>query len=618
MKSILLSVVVGFAVAEEEFSEADFAVGITLIASISMVMLVFYLIHSQDADIRMYAYQAVNSTISIFCAVLFFSSFNDIFERVFVPEDLKYQPLRVFFKILFLVFWFMCMQYVLGKCSLAMNEEKKKELEEQHIARAKSDMLRQVVLDLKGPGMLMAHMAGFAAINAFASLQNMSGFNSNAFSVFLAIPCAAAFMLGMFQLTNSLRTRISQRGDGSEKPDDFEKLWFEETQEAENDVLALCISFMLAQALRFATTGVLPNDEGEEEETLWEHSCWDSLVLFLFALVAIAGSVGVFMLVGRDQRLQELEEESSRLRIMFPKLSVELAGEEEEEEESSEEEGNVVARSFGRLLEISDDICGMTYAWCCYYSLQTLLATSGLCGRDTIILAVALAITTSIVAFGNIFVLDWFADRSWTADNVDRIIRQVIGAIGVQIGFAWEQCFDTALAAVSSRAVNPSNAKFCISLFCCFLMIPAWKKHILPMVFDDGWRCGFIGRQVVAKVLPRLHAHPTASEEDAREALIWKLRYSTMVERMADQISEGSVRGEAHVHLVVDGRPFEDLKRKWVSQRIKHIHKERRELESAGKDGSEHEEKRRGDKKEKNSVNGDYQSLNDEPACSVQ
>mmetsp|Transcript_30159 Transcript_30159/g.73473 ORF Transcript_30159/g.73473 Transcript_30159/m.73473 type:complete len:616 (+) Transcript_30159:65-1912(+) len=615
MRSTLLAVLVGLTVAEEEFSKSDFAVGITLIASISMVMLVFYLIHSQDADIRKYAYQAVNSTISIFCAVLFFSSFNDMFERAFVPEDLTYQPLRVLFKILFLVFWFTCMQLVLGKCSLAMNAKKKKELEDQHIARAKSDMLRQVVLDLKGPGMLMAHMAGFAAINAFASLQNMRGFNSNPITVFLAIPCAAAFMLGMFQLTTSFRARMSRRGDGEQ--DEFEKLWDEETAEAENDVLALCISFMLTQTLRFAISGVLPNDEGEEEESLWEHTYGDAVILFLFALLAIAGSVAVFMMVGREQRLEELEEEASRLRIMFPKLSVELAG-EEEEEESSEEEGNVIARSASRLFEISDDICGMTYAWCCYYSFQTLLAASGICNRDTIILGVALALTTSIVAFANIFVLDWFADRSWTADNVDRVIRQVIGAIGVQIGFAWEQCFDIALAAVSSRAVNPSNAKFCISLFCCFLMIPAWKRHILPMVFDDGWRCGFIGRQVVAKVLPRLHVHPTASEEAAREALIWKLRYSTMVERMADQISAGSVRDAANVHLVVDGRPFEDLKRLWVSQRIKHIKKERKELERADEKGSEQEKKSEGKKKEKNVVNGDYQSLRDEPACAVQ
>jgi len=70
--------------AEEEPSSAAVAMSATLIGAISFIMCLYYFVNFDDKDIRQNSWEIISQTISIFCAVLFFSTFNDMVEAFII------------------------------------------------------------------------------------------------------------------------------------------------------------------------------------------------------------------------------------------------------------------------------------------------------------------------------------------------------------------------------------------------------------------------------------------------------------------------------------------------------------------------------------------------------
>merc|ERR1712070_1370733 len=66
--------------------------------------------------------------------------------------------------------------------------------------------------------------------------------------------------------------------------------------------------------------------------------------------------------------------------------------------------------------------------------------------------------------------------------------EQIIKALGILVGFAWEQCFDTSVAAISSRLPSPATLKLLFAVFVFVVHVPAWKWWILPMDVCFGWK----------------------------------------------------------------------------------------------------------------------------------
>jgi hypothetical protein len=84
-------------------------------------------------------------------------------------------------------------------------------------------------------------------------------------------------------------------------------------------------------------------------------------------------------------------------------------------------------------------------------------------------------------------------------EKVDKGIRQIMVAIGLAIGFAWEQCFDKSVDAIAEESkalhnkffINPSTTKLFLAMFCSALLVPAWRLYVLPYMKEKGWRYGW-------------------------------------------------------------------------------------------------------------------------------
>merc|ERR1719311_1596096 len=94
-------------------------------------------------------------------------------------------------------------------------------------------------------------------------------------------------------------------------------------------------------------------------------------------------------------------------------------------------------------------------------------------------------------------------DDTWSDESTDKAIRAIIKAMGLLIGFGWEQCFDASVDVLAEKArhsghkmINPHSAKLLLTLFCAGLLVPAWYKYILPFIIGKGWEPAFALKQV--------------------------------------------------------------------------------------------------------------------------
>jgi len=155
--------------------------------------------------------------------------------------------------------------------------------------------------------------------------------------------------------------------------------------------------------------------------------------------------------------------------------------------------GDIITK---RVTEQMKVICGMIFAWCFFFGVQMfiehLVDAEGLSdaakGVETI-KAVAVAVLITFCCYVMIFVLDKLADADWTDEAIDKSIRELIKALGILIGFAWEKSFDSAVASVAEEAahsVAPTVTKLIMSMVICITVIPAWRWYILPQLQDLG------------------------------------------------------------------------------------------------------------------------------------
>ena len=80
---------------------------------------------------------------------------------------------------------------------------------------------------------LFSHVAGFATINAWGSLQQKF-FNASCWQALLVVPMGSVGLLIAYHIFDLIREHIAQMDDGEK--DEYEEKWDEETEEAENDV----------------------------------------------------------------------------------------------------------------------------------------------------------------------------------------------------------------------------------------------------------------------------------------------------------------------------------------------------------------------------------------------
>eukprot|EP00405_Crypthecodinium_cohnii_P017861 CAMPEP_0206459302 /NCGR_PEP_ID=MMETSP0324_2-20121206/24097_1 /ASSEMBLY_ACC=CAM_ASM_000836 /TAXON_ID=2866 /ORGANISM="Crypthecodinium cohnii, Strain Seligo" /LENGTH=584 /DNA_ID=CAMNT_0053930831 /DNA_START=33 /DNA_END=1787 /DNA_ORIENTATION=- len=415
------------------------SISVMLLGSIGFQMLLFYLVNWPDRDIRRYSWQVISQTISIFCAVLLFQAFNGIVEDYIIEGGSMLWEVGV--DMMQLVFWLTALQFVLAFTSGAIND----------LWGGEAPAVEVVELRVKSWALLFSHLAGFAAINGWGSLQQQM-LNDSPLVAAAIVPIGWVGLLVMYKGYDIVRESVSRMDDGEK--DELETLWDEETEEAEHDIAGLSLSFLMVQALRFHISGVLPDQEGiEDGHIATSHSAWQCKILFGCGLVSFVLSLMPLLLESRFQAsIHDFEESTQEL--------------------------------VARVTEIWNNFFTFGNAWCLFYGTKWALASSDLSSEDAL-LGVVLALVLSATSFLFIFLLDKMVDHHLLGEEsevADAAIEKLITALGVLVGFSWEQSFDVAVDVVAEsneERMPPAFSKMLMSVLLVLIVFPAWRLYIL-------------------------------------------------------------------------------------------------------------------------------------------
>jgi len=348
-------------------------------------------------------------------------------------------------------------------------------------------------LDVKAWAMLFAHVTGFAAINCFGDLQQVFFADSPAHSE-LVLPIAALCFGGLFWAGAEIN-HAWYMCKFSQLDEDYFDLWEEQMDEAENDMAALCLSFLICQSVRFHTGGRLPDPEGNEPPLT--RASW---LLSISAAFALAAVVSV-----------QLVDVTSRM----------------------------LAKGLRRTFEVFQLVCCMCCAWCCYYGAKRLLISIlPQWAVVEMILRVVLAVVFSAVAFLVILALNWVVDRRklskavqqqrfrlqrlWSrvgsspdlstkfkqkrsrwwrhkaADLQQSLVLHgsdtLIKATAILIGFGWEQAFESSVTKTCERTPvgHPVWSELVLSVILAVMVLPAWRMYILPQTHGESREPAFL------------------------------------------------------------------------------------------------------------------------------
>jgi len=302
--------------------------------------------------------------------------------------------------------------------------------------------------------MILGHVCGFAAINAYGILLQLKPF---ADSFPLSVVAWIITVLGVTTMvvgSEWLRDLIlkKMKGDYYYSHLMHAKLHLldHQAQHGGNDVIALCTSFLLIQVVRFGLTGHLPNlYGGEPAKEVESHTALQISLLFTFAILgAIFAGASFFI------RRKVASSHGKRFLLTF-QLSM-----------------------------------AMTKSWCFFFAGVWIMGRLGVAAslgvsEESALLDMILALALSFYAFVLIFALDKLADADFTDGDADAFIYTFMGGLGILIGFAWEQAFDRSLETVVEAMEEDTHAwpepilKALLAFCVVILVMPAWRWWIL-------------------------------------------------------------------------------------------------------------------------------------------
>jgi len=406
-------------------SKVNVGISVMLLGSIGFMMALFELTHCYRKTMAMYSWKAISATISIFSAVLIFQGVNGLVEAYILEGASESTELVVVFA--HMLAWFIALQFLLAIITGVMPIKG---------FNPRFDNLEVMEARLKTFAILLGHITGFAAIHAFAVLQNQVADTALEALAFAFLPWVVIFVAG--RLTDSVRERIALIGDN--KKEKHEAMWDDETEETEDDVVGLAVSFCFVQGVRFAIGGHLPNDEGDEPNAIEaNHTTWEAGLLVFVGVVLAAIEI---------------------LRVIY------------------------IQHAIPRLTCQLKNIIAMTFAWCLFYGTDWCLAARLFGEQQGMTKQVSQALCVTIFAMMMIFCLEVIQDFKHVDHTIDEAIRAVINAIGILIGVAWEKAFDVAVAeATETVDLLPAQwSKLLLSVCLAGMVVPAWYRHIMPNI----------------------------------------------------------------------------------------------------------------------------------------
>lgn len=437
-----------------------------LLGSIVFVMSLFYLVHHPDKDIKGHSWCVISSTISIFTSVLLYQGSKGVVDTVverFVAPALRaegreallivWEYLQAFdlFVVLHVIIW----------------THARKHAEHGSESEGSHEDLEQ---RMSCWSTIFGHMTGFAFISAGCATDHAGG--GGALLSFGTALFMSLILFVAFRASDGYRN-YSGRAATEAK---MTEVWEEAAEEAENDVAALCLSFLVVQACIQCITGQMPHEgrrlEGgihaamhgyvQEAEVATEVS-----ILWLLGLSALFGvttvvSVWSGAFLGLDREFHSQPGlDSLRLYVQ-------------------------------RWVYILQTTCAMGFAWCLLFAAKWQIGRllfrvgSGL-EEESTVQRVFLALTISLLAFILIFILDKIDDLKATSESVQRCTRSLSQALGILIGFSWESSFNGGVEVLAELSKGrgvwcPVWLKLLMAVAVCGIVVPAWRLYILQTV----------------------------------------------------------------------------------------------------------------------------------------
>lgn len=257
----------------EEIPKSAIAVSWMLMGAVVFIMMLFYLVHSHRKGIQGNTWRTLNSTVSIFAAVLVYTHIKS---SVAFLLDLHTQDEATEVDFGFAMFMFF---FVMSSVDLFFLRRKGREIE------------------LLALGTLMSHITAFAAIDAFGELQELTWVKRSGVLVTLVVPLAAVSLLFLEFISYKIRGYVVNRDD---RIDEEEAKWLEQTVETENDVHSICIGFLMMQTFRYYITGRMQSVEPGVPPPDTSHT--QVTMLFVFSLVTGIAAFFATVYVNRLKR----------------------------------------------------------------------------------------------------------------------------------------------------------------------------------------------------------------------------------------------------------------------------------------------------------------------------
>jgi len=426
---------------EEMLHSEDRGIALMTLTSLGIVMGVFYLVKSENTQMRVISWKVISSTISIIIAVMLFKAPNTLLEQL-VYEHHEDNLILVLLPAIAQLFCWLA----LLRLSLAVIVRTYKSRADLHSAE---HVYEELEVNLMSVAQLLGHVSAFAAILVFNIVQDMIAehIESRALA-FLALLCVP---LGIWIGANflSIASRITEQYAPGMREIDHraQECCSEIIVEVEDDLVGLVVSYQFVRAILLSITGSLPDREGAEpERALMGHKDSGELL----ALGIVTGGLLLFnvmlRLPGTVRRFQGRPTVQEQLRRVKMQMGL---------------------------------VVPMATAWCManllYWCAALIFSEHKGMRRMTYY-----AVASTILGLGLIFLLKRLTrvkERS-----VKKAVLREIKALALLISFAWERHVDhgvkSLVEGLGETGVILSQLVRLVLL--AILVAPAWRWYVLP------------------------------------------------------------------------------------------------------------------------------------------
>eukprot|EP00930_Biecheleria_cincta_P070073 TRINITY_DN57736_c0_g1_i1.p1 TRINITY_DN57736_c0_g1~~TRINITY_DN57736_c0_g1_i1.p1 ORF type:complete len:649 (-),score=118.95 TRINITY_DN57736_c0_g1_i1:266-2212(-) len=524
---------------EAHFTTADVQVAYVVLGAVMIDVSLFELVNWDDDDIRLYTWSILSMTISIFVAVLSFGAINEYVMLLsegmnpWIQVALAYGQSLAYLSLM--LFWISvesgmicepnaCQPHQVNldeepwtiadarlaehgraltateEASVVASTEKnaKRGLYTDEFGNQIAVMKRKLNLEkrlrrMKCYAGLLAHIAGFAQINAGGHLQHMEIFSSSPVLCFIPVLFTGVLCQVVFSMSKAFRKFHLQAAIAAGRAGRRAKMCEEFVEDAENDVMSLSLSFLAVQALRFGITGVLPNLEGVEVPEV--KARWQAVAGLLGCAVVFAGMASTLAIRlvqsshHHDHKAQARTAECQPPKLQRKKTGSWVAAATVEHEEHSEEE--VLVNCMERLGPAVMSAMAMSFAWCFLFATRWICVRSPFVNLESMMGAIQLALILSFVAGTSVFLFDKADDflknrPGGDSEAASLAVTTIINSLALLVGFTWEKCFDHGVEAVTAgmEGANARGMKLLLAILVSVFVVRPWRRFILTKVMD--------------------------------------------------------------------------------------------------------------------------------------